>query len=193
MAERLGVSFSVVEPALEFLKGQHQVEVAGGAITGAASYRYRITDAGRTRVALFLQTNQYVGVAPVPYEQYPTVHGELHSVGAANRHPGARARGAVAPGREPASPRSARPGDQLRPLDVRLRASRKWQDGHRAGRPQAAVRRDRHTARDRGGRGDHPPLRPGQSRADCRGRGRRAASSFRSCTTAAGSAASARW
>ena len=70
LAARLGVNFSVVEPALEFLKGQHQVEIAGGAMTGAASYRYRITDAGRTRVALFLQTNQYVGVAPVPYEQY---------------------------------------------------------------------------------------------------------------------------
>jgi predicted ATPase with chaperone activity len=70
LAARLGVNFSVVEPALEFLKVQHQVEIAGGAITGAASYRYRITDAGRTRVALFLSTNQYVGVAPVPYEQY---------------------------------------------------------------------------------------------------------------------------
>jgi predicted ATPase with chaperone activity len=70
VAARLGVNFSVVEPALEFLKGQHQVEVAGGAITGSASYRYRITDAGRARVGLFLQTNQYVGVAPVPYEQY---------------------------------------------------------------------------------------------------------------------------
>src|SRR3954469_4247737 len=53
---RLGVNFSVVEPALEFLKNQRQVEVGGGAITGAGSYRYRITDAGRTRVALFLQT-----------------------------------------------------------------------------------------------------------------------------------------
>ena len=70
VAARLGVNFPVVEPALEFLKVQHQVEIAGGAITGAASYRYRITDAGRTRVALFLRTNQYVGKAPVPYEQY---------------------------------------------------------------------------------------------------------------------------
>ncbi|MQA28832.1 MAG: ATP-binding protein [Luteitalea sp.] len=70
MAARLGVNFAVVEPALEVLKVQRQVEIAGGAITGAASYRYRITDVGRTRVALFLQTNQYVGVAPVPYEQY---------------------------------------------------------------------------------------------------------------------------
>jgi predicted ATPase with chaperone activity len=70
VAARLGVGFPVVEPALDFLKAQHQLEVAGGAITGPASYRYRITDAGRTRAALFLQTNQYVGVAPVPYEQY---------------------------------------------------------------------------------------------------------------------------
>jgi predicted ATPase with chaperone activity len=70
LASRLGVNFSVVEPALDFLKSQHLVEVAGGAITGAGSYRYRVTDAGRTRVALFLQTNQYVGEAPVPYEQY---------------------------------------------------------------------------------------------------------------------------
>ena len=84
VAARLGVNFSVVEPALEFLKGQHQVEVAGGAITGAASYRYRITDAGRTRVALFLQTNQYVGVAPVPYEQYRRYMQRLRGVGAAD-------------------------------------------------------------------------------------------------------------
>jgi predicted ATPase with chaperone activity len=70
LAWRLGVTFSVVQPALEFLKSSHQLEVAGGAITGPASYRYRITDAGRTRAALFLQTNQYVGVAPVPYQQY---------------------------------------------------------------------------------------------------------------------------
>ena len=37
---------------------------------GRASYRYRITDAGRARAALFLETNHYVGVAPVPLEQY---------------------------------------------------------------------------------------------------------------------------
>jgi predicted ATPase with chaperone activity len=70
VAARLGVMFPVVEPALEHLKGQQLVEIAGGAMTGSPSYRYRITDAGRTRVALFLQTNRYVGVAPVPYEQY---------------------------------------------------------------------------------------------------------------------------
>src|SRR4029079_13076150 len=70
LASRLGVNFSVIEPAVDTLKTQRQVEIAGGTMVGRASYRYRITDAGRARAALFLETNQYVGVAPVPFEQY---------------------------------------------------------------------------------------------------------------------------
>ena len=38
--------------------------------SAASSYRFRITDAGRARAALFLEGNHYVGVAPVPFEQY---------------------------------------------------------------------------------------------------------------------------
>lgn len=70
LAERLGVAFSVVEPALDMLKAQHHCEIVGGALLGGSSYRYRITDAGRTRAALFLDHNEYVGVAPVPIGQY---------------------------------------------------------------------------------------------------------------------------
>ena len=70
LAKRLGLQFSVLEPALEFLKTERQVEVAGGAMVGQASYRYRITDAGRVRAVLFLEANHYVGVAPVPFDQY---------------------------------------------------------------------------------------------------------------------------
>src|SRR5918995_2761216 len=70
LARRLGLSFSVVEPAVDFLKAQHQVEIGGGTMMGRASYRYRITDAGRQRAALFLESNHYVGVAPVPFDQY---------------------------------------------------------------------------------------------------------------------------
>lgn len=70
LATRLGVNFSVVEPALEALKTQRQVEIGGGTMIGRASYRYRITDAGRQRAVLFLESNHYVGVAPVPFEQY---------------------------------------------------------------------------------------------------------------------------
>jgi hypothetical protein len=70
LSRRLGVNFSVIEPALEALKSQRQIEIGGGSMVGRASYRYRITDAGRQRAALFLESNHYVGVAPVPFEQY---------------------------------------------------------------------------------------------------------------------------
>jgi hypothetical protein len=70
LSRRLGVTFSVIEPALEALKSQRQVEIGGGSMVGRASYRYRITDAGRQRAVLFLEANHYIGVAPVPFEQY---------------------------------------------------------------------------------------------------------------------------
>jgi predicted ATPase with chaperone activity len=70
LAHRLGVAFPIVEPALDMLIGQCQCEIVSGALVGRASYRYRITDAGRTRAMLFLRDNQYVGVAPVPLAAY---------------------------------------------------------------------------------------------------------------------------
>jgi predicted ATPase with chaperone activity len=70
LARRLGVNFSVIEPVVETLVGHRHVEIAGGAMLGRSSYRYRITDAGRTRAALFLENNHYVGFAPVPLQQY---------------------------------------------------------------------------------------------------------------------------
>jgi predicted ATPase with chaperone activity len=70
LARRLGVNFSVIDPALEALKTQRQIEIGGGTMMGRASYRYRITDAGRQRAVLFLESNHYVGVAPVPFDQY---------------------------------------------------------------------------------------------------------------------------
>ena len=70
ITRRLGVEFPVVEPALDFVKRLHQCEIVGGSSIGGASYRYRITDAGRQRAMLFLENNQYVGVAPVPLGQY---------------------------------------------------------------------------------------------------------------------------
>jgi predicted ATPase with chaperone activity len=70
LAARLALGFPVIEPALELLKAERQCEITGGALIGRPSYGYRITDAGRTRAALFLEDNRYVGVAPVPLEQY---------------------------------------------------------------------------------------------------------------------------
>ena len=79
IAQRLGVEFSVVEPALEFLKRLHQCEIVGGAVFGGPSYRYRITDAGRQRALLFLENNHYVGVAPVPLARYVAYLNEYRS------------------------------------------------------------------------------------------------------------------
>lgn len=70
LGRRLGLSYAVIEPALELLKVQRQLEIVGGGFVGGASYRYRITDSGRTRAALFLESSHYVGIAPVPLRQY---------------------------------------------------------------------------------------------------------------------------
>lgn len=70
LSRRLGLEFAVIEPSLDELKWQHHVEIVAGSMIGGAAYKYRITDAGRERAALFFETNHYVGVAPVPLEQY---------------------------------------------------------------------------------------------------------------------------
>jgi len=70
IALRVGLTFPVVEPVLDGLIRQHHCEIAGGTMTGRASYRYRITDAGRVRAMLFLEHSAYVGIAPVPIAQY---------------------------------------------------------------------------------------------------------------------------
>jgi hypothetical protein len=70
LARRLGLRFTAIEPAVHALKSQHQLEIIGGAMVGPSSYRYRITDSGRSRVAIFLEHSQYVGAAPVPLSRY---------------------------------------------------------------------------------------------------------------------------
>src|SRR5688572_26500492 len=63
LAQRLGVRFQVVEPALNMLKIERHCEIVGGSMLGSTAYRYRITDAGRVRAAMFLHQNHYVGKA----------------------------------------------------------------------------------------------------------------------------------
>ena len=70
LSDRVKLKFAVIEPALELLVDQHFVEIVGGGVVGRSSFRYRITDAGRTRASVFLETNHYVGAAPIPLEQY---------------------------------------------------------------------------------------------------------------------------
>jgi hypothetical protein len=70
LSDRLGVSFQIIEPALALLKREHHCEISGGAVLGGPSFRYRLTDAGRVRAALFLEHDHYIGALPVPLEQY---------------------------------------------------------------------------------------------------------------------------
>jgi hypothetical protein len=70
LGERLGLRHSVLEPVLHHLRSSYLTEVSGGGLVGGPSFVYRITDAGRTRAMLFLEHNRYVGVAPVPFQQY---------------------------------------------------------------------------------------------------------------------------
>jgi predicted ATPase with chaperone activity len=70
LAKRLGVVFSIVEPCLDLLKRERHCEIVGGAVLGAPSYTYRLTDAGRARAAMFFSQNQYIGRVPVPLTQY---------------------------------------------------------------------------------------------------------------------------
>ena len=70
LSRRTGLPFPLLEPLLDAMKRQRHCEVSGGLAVGGASYRYRITDSGRTRAALLLEQNQYVGTAPVPLAQY---------------------------------------------------------------------------------------------------------------------------
>ena len=100
LARRLGLPFHVIEPVVAASKQQHHLDISGGAL-GSHSYRYRITDAGRTRAMLFLEQNHYVGVAPVPLAQYRALHGGVQGRGAAPGDPRRRAEGVLAPGHQP--------------------------------------------------------------------------------------------
>ena len=73
LADRLGVPFGVIEAVLMHLKRDQHVEISGGSMVGPSSYRYRLTDGGRTRAAMFLRESRYVGHLPVPLTQYNDV------------------------------------------------------------------------------------------------------------------------
>ncbi|MBZ5558996.1 MAG: ATP-binding protein [Acidobacteriia bacterium] len=69
-AERLRLSWSILEPLVERARAERLVEVRGATGTGGAAFRYALTDAGRQRARQYLDVNQYVGAAPVPLSAY---------------------------------------------------------------------------------------------------------------------------
>lgn len=70
LARFLCLPFKVIEEALKFLKDEKALEVAGGDLIGRVSYRFNLTDLGRTRAQESMTMCAYVGPAPVPLEDY---------------------------------------------------------------------------------------------------------------------------
>jgi len=61
----------VVDSLLEWMKGEHLVEVlAGSGGIGRLGYVYTLSSAGEARARTAMERSQYVGPAPVPIHQY---------------------------------------------------------------------------------------------------------------------------
>jgi len=70
ISERMRLPFPMLEPLIEHARAERLIEVKGAAGSGAASYRYNLTDLGRERALQFFEINHYVGPAPVSLAAY---------------------------------------------------------------------------------------------------------------------------
>jgi hypothetical protein len=71
IAERMRLLFGLLEPLVERARAERLVEVRGTTGgSGAAGYRYTLTDLGRDRARQYMESNLYVGPAPVPLAAY---------------------------------------------------------------------------------------------------------------------------
>jgi hypothetical protein len=77
LADRLRLPYAILEPLIERIRAERQIEVKGAAGSGTAGYRYALTDLGRDRALQYLDVNQYIGPAPVPLAVYVATMHEL--------------------------------------------------------------------------------------------------------------------
>jgi predicted ATPase with chaperone activity len=70
LARLLCLPFKVIEEPLQFLKQEKCIEVSAGDLIGQVSYKFTLTELGRSRARDALQTCKYIGPAPVPLEDY---------------------------------------------------------------------------------------------------------------------------
>ena len=70
MAERMKVAYGLFEPLIVRLRAEHLIEVRGASAAASSSYRYALTDLGRTRALQYLEINLYTGAMPVPLGAY---------------------------------------------------------------------------------------------------------------------------
>ena len=70
IAERMKVAYGLFEPLIVRLRTERLIEVRGASAAASSSYRYALTDLGRTRALQYLEINQYTGAVPVPLAAY---------------------------------------------------------------------------------------------------------------------------
>jgi len=70
MAERMKVAYGIFEPLIVRLRAEQIIEVRGASAASSSSYRYALTDLGRTRALQYLEINLYTGAMPVPLAAY---------------------------------------------------------------------------------------------------------------------------
>lgn len=70
MARNARLPFNVIDECLRFLKDDRCIEVSSGDVIGRVSYRFNLTETGRTRAKEAFEYCRYVGPAPVPLEKY---------------------------------------------------------------------------------------------------------------------------
>jgi hypothetical protein len=70
LSDKLRVAYSVLDALIQHARVEKLLEVRGASGSGAAGYRYALTDLGRDRAGQFLDICRYVGPAPVPLAQY---------------------------------------------------------------------------------------------------------------------------
>jgi len=70
IARNARLPFHVIDECLRFLKEERSVEVTSGDVIGRVSYRFQLTESGRSRAREAFEFCRYVGPAPVPMERY---------------------------------------------------------------------------------------------------------------------------
>ncbi len=60
----------IIDHLLNWMKGEHLVEIAKAGSLGSMSYTYRLTDDGTVRARTALERSEYIGPAPVPLDVY---------------------------------------------------------------------------------------------------------------------------
>ncbi len=70
LARVLGFQFSVIESVVDALKRQRLIEVKRSSGFGNVSSQFALSEEGRARAKEYLETNQFLGPAPVPLKDY---------------------------------------------------------------------------------------------------------------------------